>query len=503
MISRKPVASAALVLCLGALGIGGGCSSEGVVNPGDGAEGGSSTGGVSSGGVPTGGSAGTGFSGGSGGTSGAPGTGGAVTGGQGGTSAGAAGMASGGSGGQGGTAGAAGTASGGTGGQGGTAGVSPGGAAGRAGSGGASGTAGVSSGGAAGRAGASGAAGSGSGCATAGQVMCGTTCVNTQTNPLHCGGCGMTCPSGQTCANGACTGGTTTGVIGWAAVSGNGVTTTTGGSGGTTVDVSTASALQSAASSSTRQTIRLTASVSVPVLDVASNKTIVGVGNNITISGGIEINNVNNVILQNIKLNARTTGVNGDGIRITGSHHVWIDHMEVWDAPDGNMDISEASNYITVSWTKFWYSANPPNDAHRYSNLIGSGDGETADENALNVTWHHNWWAERVHERMPRVRFGDVHVFNNYYSSSGNNYCIRAGYRSNVLIENNHFQGVDTPHEMGEDQGTAVVTARGNQYTNTTGAQGTRGTAFTPPYQYTLEPASSVAAAVMSGAGPR
>ena len=48
------------------------------------------------------------------------------------------------------------------------------------------------------------------------------------------------------------------------------------------------------------------------------------------------------------------------------------------------------------------------------------------------VTWHHNWWSSNVHERMPRVRFGDVHVFDNYYSSSGNNYCIRAGFHSNV-----------------------------------------------------------------------
>jgi pectate lyase len=100
------------------------------------------------------------------------------------------------------------------------------------------------------------------------------------------------------------------------------------------------------------------------------------------------------------------------------------------------------------------------------------------------------------------VRFGDVHVFNNYYSSSGNNYCIRAGFHSNLLIENNHFQGVDTPHEAGEDQGTAIITARGNLYSSTTGAQTTRGTAFTPPYPYTLDAASSVSAAVQSGAGP-
>jgi pectate lyase len=322
------------------------------------------------------------------------------------------------------------------------------------------------------------------------------------TNPSNCGACGTACAAGQTCSSGTCMGGTTTsGVIGWAAVSGNGVTTTTGGSGGTTIDVSSASALSSAASSSTRQIIRLTASVSVSSLVIGSNKTILGVGPNIVISGGIEINNQNNVILQNFRLNGASSGVSaGDGIRITNSHHVWIDHLEVYDALDGNLDITDRSNFITVSWTKFRYSTNSGD--HRYSNLIGAGDNETGDEALLNVTWHHNWWAQNVHERMPRVRFGDVHVFNNYYSSSGNNYCIRAGFHSNVLIENNHFQGVGKPHEIGEDSGTAIVTARGNTYSSTSGAQTTRGTAFTPPYPYTLDAVGTISAAVQSGAGP-
>ena len=335
-----------------------------------------------------------------------------------------------------------------------------------------------------------------------GQTFCNNMCLSTASDVNNCGGCGVRCTTGQTCSNGSCMGGTTTsGVIGWAAVSGSGVTTTTGGSTSNTVDVSTASALSSAASSGTSQVIRLTASVSVSALNVASNKTIIGVGPNIVISGGIEINNRNNVILQNFRLNGASSGVSaGDGIRITNSHHIWIDHLEVYDAQDGNLDITDRSNYITVSWTKFRYSVSTGD--HRYSNLIGAGDAETADEALLNVTWHHNWWAQNVHERMPRVRFGDVHVFNNYYSSSGNNYCIRAGFHSNVLIENNHFQGVDTPHEMGEDQGTAIVTSRGNLYSSTTGAQGTRGTAFTPPYPYTPDAASSVSSAVQSGAGP-
>ena len=49
------------------------------------------------------------------------------------------------------------------------------------------------------------------------------------------------------------------------------------------------------------------------------------------------------------------------------------------------------------------------------------------DTGRLKVTWHHNHWVERVIERMPRVRFGQVHVFNNYFASPDNNYCVRAG----------------------------------------------------------------------------
>jgi len=45
---------------------------------------------------------------------------------------------------------------------------------------------------------------------------------------------------------------------------------------------------------------------------------------------------------------------------------------------------------------------------HRFSNLIGSGDNVLTDVGHLNVTWHHDWWAENVNQRMPRTRFGQI-----------------------------------------------------------------------------------------------
>ncbi len=329
-------------------------------------------------------------------------------------------------------------------------------------------------------------------------TWCSNQCRDFQTDPQNCGSCG------NACASASCTAGKCNPVqasdelIGWATQGG----TTTGGGTGTPVEVDTASELINAAKSSTTQVIRITGSLTIPALVVASNKTLIGANASATIVGGVEINGKSNIIIKNLKINGKTSTVDGDGMRITNSHHIWIDHCEIWDSKDGNLDISEASNYITVSWTKFWYSSSPGDEAHRYSNLIGGGDGATGDAGKLKVTWHHNWWAARVYERAPRVRFGEVHVFNNYYSSSGNNYSIRAGYQSRIRVENNYFKGVKNPHEVNEDSGTGQITASGNTYDGTSGSKTSNATVFTPPYSYTLDSASSIPAAVQAGAGP-
>ena len=35
------------------------------------------------------------------------------------------------------------------------------------------------------------------------------------------------------------------------------------------------------------------------------------------------------------------------------SHHIWFDHDSVRDGTDGNLDISNGANFVTVSFTKF------------------------------------------------------------------------------------------------------------------------------------------------------
>lgn len=307
-------------------------------------------------------------------------------------------------------------------------------------------------------------------------------------------------------AGSAGSGGGNDGPIGWASVDALGRNGTTGGLGGATVTASSASELLDYAARSGPLIIQISGQLSVPRLVVASNKTLVGLGSDATILGGVRVRgradeNVQNVIIKNIRINAAGNDNEGDGLQIYYAHHVWVDHCEIWDAPDGNLDIVHASDYITVSYTKFWYSNPAPDEGHRFCNLIGHTDSNPEDVDRLKVTWHHNWWADRVHERMPRVRYGRVHVFNNLYTSAGNNYAIRAGTEARVLVENNYFDGVDTPHEISE--ASAELVATGNIYHDTTGATDTAGSAFVPDYSYSLDAAGEVPDLVRQNAGPR
>jgi pectate lyase len=265
---------------------------------------------------------------------------------------------------------------------------------------------------------------------------------------------------------------------------------------------------------------------------IASNKTIVGLCG-AEIHGRLNISGVSNIIIRNVKIVGYAVGncaldpsydsgsgcsSGYDAISVqNSSHHIWFDHCDISDGTDGNLDITSGSDFVTVSWTKFHYTPRTDNSGsdstgasgHRYSNLVGGSDSDSASVGKLNVTWHHNWWADNVHERQPRVRFGKNHIYNNLYTSSGDNYCVRAGYDAHLLLEGNYFDGVDSPHEFNSssNEQTAYITAGGtNVYNGTSGtrATGGGGTPFTnPPYSYTLEDAAAAAAAIRSSAGPQ
>lgn len=316
--------------------------------------------------------------------------------------------------------------------------------------------------------------------------------------------------------------------IGWAAQNGG----TTGGGSATPVVVTTLSAFNAAAKGSTAKVIYVNGNLAQGTATIGSNTTVIGCsGTNPTLNGHVDVKGVSNVIIRNMNIvgyncappdvNTATGGQcqNGhDALTVdSGAHNVWFDHDAVRDGSDGNLDIVHGSDFITISYTKFYYSTKrtDPNDTgaagHRYSNLIGGSDSNgSQDSGHLNITFHHDWWGQFVVERQPRVRFGKVHLFNNLWTSSGNNYCIGVGVGANILSQNNAFVGVKTPINTTSYVNASIAKSSakstGNLYQSTSGsspADLNASSVFTPPYSFTLESASAVQADVQANAGPK
>ncbi|TWI05784.1 pectate lyase [Luteimonas cucumeris] len=168
-----------------------------------------------------------------------------------------------------------------------------------------------------------------------------------------------------------------------------------------------------------------------------------------------------------------------DAISVRNATHVWLDHnafldVETADAGlptyfgrlyqihDGLVDITNASDLVTVSWNLF---AN-----HDKAMLIGSSDSASADRNRLRVTLHHNLLHD-LGQRAPRVRFGQVHVYNNLYSISSTGaehyaYSWGVGAESQMVAQNNQFlasHGVTSDLFIGGFKGTQLL-AEGNAH---------------------------------------
>ncbi|MGJ5896470.1 pectate lyase [Streptomyces sp. V2] len=200
------------------------------------------------------------------------------------------------------------------------------------------------------------------------------------------------------------------------------------------------------------------------VLKVGSNTTLVGVGRAVIKGANLQVRNATNVIVRNLDLRDAydcfpvwqpNNGGLGDwktaydNLWLSGATHVWVDHVTLGDGNhpdadepthfarnylrhDGLLDITNASDLVTVSWSRF--------TDHDKAMLIGSGDTATGDRGRLRVTLHHNEFRGVV-QRAPRVRFGQVHLYNNRYLVTGDDYRYSIGVSTESAIhaENNAF----------------------------------------------------------------
>jgi pectate lyase len=263
--------------------------------------------------------------------------------------------------------------------------------------------------------------------------------------------------------------GSASGLAGFATLSGYGRTGTNGGTGGATVTVSNYSQLATALADDTPRIVRVSGTISGngdDMLDVGSNKTVIGVGTNATISGfGLDVNgwgpdevawggdicdpaerdgftHVGNVIIRNLSFRSSPD----DSINVQCySHHVWVDHNTFYAAYDGSVDIKRGSDLATVSYNRFIGTDK--------SMLLGHSDDNGAQDNGyLHVTYHHNWF-DGSNTRHPRVRFGYAHLYANYVDVT--DYFIALGVDGKIYAESNYVRGAKT---ITQDFGNAGLT---------------------------------------------
>ncbi len=262
--------------------------------------------------------------------------------------------------------------------------------------------------------------------------------------------------------------------------------------------------LQSEAGSAGKKVILLAKGTYSGKLVIASDKSILGKEPGVLIAGDIHINQSSNIILRNFAVKGAHCATydechdGQDAIRITESHHLWLDHLDVSDGQDGNCDITNGSDFVTVTWCKFWYSYDKE---HRFSNLIAADDNLAIDKGKLSITYAYCWWADRVVERMPRGRAGKVHVVNNLYTSTAANYACGPGVEIQMLIENNQFKNAGYAIKPFDGSPAPSWKSVGNAGSAKDIATG-QGSVFTPPYTLVLKlAASEVEAKVKPEAG--
>ncbi|KAK2016240.1 pectate lyase [Colletotrichum eremochloae] len=212
---------------------------------------------------------------------------------------------------------------------------------------------------------------------------------------------------------------------------------TTGGAGGSSVTVKTVDELVAAAKKTGPLTIVVSGAISGSAkVRVSSDKTIVGEKGSSLNNVGLYIRQAKNVIIRNMKISG-VKASNGDAIGIDESTNVWVDQCDLSgdlsggkDDLDGLLDISHGADWITVSNVYF--------HDHWKGSLVGHSDNNAGEDTGkLHVTYANNHWFN-INSRTPLVRFGTVHVVNNYYNkllASG----INSRMGAQVLVQSTAF----------------------------------------------------------------
>ena len=220
-------------------------------------------------------------------------------------------------------------------------------------------------------------------------------------------------------------------------------------------------------------------------------------------SGIFSIKSCSNIIIRNIDFaGPGSIDVGGsDLVSISGANHIWVDHCQFTDGMDGNFDITNKADFVTVSWCVFKYTQRSYD--HQNTNLVGGSDSASSQgEDNLNVTFVNNMWGQLCNARMPMARFGTIHLLNNYYNCAGCGSSVNPRKNSEFLIEGNYFEkGVKNIFSQSSAKSYVF---KNNHYTESF-SQPADKNSVNIPYAYTafdVQEVPSIVAAVENGAGP-
>ncbi|EPS65312.1 hypothetical protein M569_09466, partial [Genlisea aurea] len=165
-------------------------------------------------------------------------------------------------------------------------------------------------------------------------------------------------------------------------------------------------------------------------LNVSSFKTIDGRGQRIKLTGkGLRLKECEHIIICNLSFEGGR-GHDVDGIQIKPkSQHIWIDRCSLSDYDDGLIDITRESTDITISRCHF--------RNHDKTMLIGADPSHVGDR-CVRVTIHHCFF-NGTKQRHPRVRFGKVHLYNNFTRHWGV-YAVCASVESQIFSQCNIYE---------------------------------------------------------------
>ena len=242
-----------------------------------------------------------------------------------------------------------------------------------------------------------------------------------------------------------------------------------------------------------------------------SNISLIGTGSGAVFDQiGIHLRDTSNIILQNlhiknVKKSGSPTSNGGDAIGMeSGVFNVWVDHCTLEatggedDGYDSLLDMKATTQYVTVSYTHYNHSGR--------GGLMGSSDSD--DSNTF-VTFHHNYY-QNIDSRMPLLRHGTAHSFNNYFNGiakSGMN--PRMG--GKIKAEHNHFENAHNPIGTFYTTNMGYWDLKDNIFENVTwssasdefpaGPNPVSTTSINIPYSYQLDAVSCVKNIVLATVG--